>query len=207
MLNNYCVYKHTFQNGKCYIGITRQNPIKRWKRGNGYFSNTYFYNAIKKHGWDNIKHEILFTNLSKEDAEKKEIELISFFNSANRKYGYNIKIGGNTRGYITEETKSKMRLSHLGKKTKPRSKELKTQHSKYMKEHWKDETFKAKLMDGLIKHHCIKVECVETGKTFISLREASKFYKLSHKYIGDCLKGKRKTVGGYHWRKVGDSNA
>lgn len=28
--NQYCVYKHTSPSGKCYIGITRQNPIKRW---------------------------------------------------------------------------------------------------------------------------------------------------------------------------------
>lgn len=30
------VYKHTFPNGKVYIGITGQEPYKRWKYGNGY---------------------------------------------------------------------------------------------------------------------------------------------------------------------------
>lgn len=206
-MNNYCVYKHTFPNNKCYIGITRQNPIKRWKKGNGYYSNPYFYNAIKKIGWDNIKHEILFTNLSKSDAEKKEIELISFFNSANRKYGYNIALGGKAQESISDETREKLRLSHLGKKHKPMSKQLKRQHSNYMKEHWKDITFKNKLMDGLIKNHCVKVECVETGKIFGSQREASKFYNISYKHIGDCLKGRRKTTGGYHWREAVDNNA
>lgn len=31
---DYVVYKHTAPNGKCYIGVTRQNPPeKRWKNG------------------------------------------------------------------------------------------------------------------------------------------------------------------------------
>ena len=31
--NNYYVYKHTFPNNKVYIGITQQEPQKRWKNG------------------------------------------------------------------------------------------------------------------------------------------------------------------------------
>jgi len=30
---NYCVYKHTSPNGKMYIGMTGQNPEKRWGKG------------------------------------------------------------------------------------------------------------------------------------------------------------------------------
>ena len=29
----YCVYKHTSPSGKVYIGITRNDPIKRWQNG------------------------------------------------------------------------------------------------------------------------------------------------------------------------------
>ncbi len=68
----YCVYKHTSPNGKVYIGITRQNPIKRWMNGKGYAHNTHFYNAILKYGWSNFRHEILFTGLTREDACQKE---------------------------------------------------------------------------------------------------------------------------------------
>lgn len=92
----YVVYKHTSPNGKCYIGITRQNPPeKRWGyNGNGYCDNEYFSRAISKYSWENIKHEILFTNLTKEEAEQKEIELIAFYDSMNPDKGYNATPGG-----------------------------------------------------------------------------------------------------------------
>lgn len=32
----YCVYKHVLPNNKIYIGITKQNPLLRWKNGHGY---------------------------------------------------------------------------------------------------------------------------------------------------------------------------
>ena len=35
-----------------------------------------FFNAILKHGWEEFTHEILFTDLSKDDAEQIEKRLI-----------------------------------------------------------------------------------------------------------------------------------
>lgn len=115
----YTVYKHTFPNNKVYIGITQQEPEKRWKKGLGYDSHQKIMKrAIKKYGWENIKHEILFQNLNRDEACKKEIELIAFYNSTNKEKGYNISEGG--EGTIgvkpTEESKRKNRLAHLGKK-------------------------------------------------------------------------------------------
>lgn len=71
--------------------------------------NRYFSNAIKKYGWDNFEHEVLFTNLTKEDAEKKEIELIKD-NNCKVPNGYNISDGGciNSGWKHTEEYKDKM---------------------------------------------------------------------------------------------------
>ena len=67
-MNNYKVYIHKFPNGKAYIGITRQEPKIRWGGGNGYVRNEYMHRAIKKYGWENIEHIILFDGLSEEDA-------------------------------------------------------------------------------------------------------------------------------------------
>ena len=108
----YCVYKHTSPNGKVYIGITRQNPIKRWINGKGYAYNTHFYNAILKYGWNNFRHEILFTGLTREEACQKEQELISYYNSNNRKFGYNLTPGGNA---VSEEIVEKANAHKRGR--------------------------------------------------------------------------------------------
>lgn len=103
----YCVYKHTFPNNKVYIGITSLNPLRRWKQnGMGYKGQRFVFNAILKYGWDNIKHEILYSNLTKEEACQKEIELIAEYKSNNRKYGYNISIGGESHECTDEWIKS-----------------------------------------------------------------------------------------------------
>ena len=70
----YIVYMHTSPNNKRYIGITSHtNPKHRWKGVYGYHKNDYFYRSIQKYGWDNFKHEIIASNLSKEEACKMEI--------------------------------------------------------------------------------------------------------------------------------------
>lgn len=69
---SYIVYKHTSP-----VGITKMNPIRRWANGLGYkklFS--FLLMQFLKYGWDNIRHEILYTGLTQEEAEYKEKELI-----------------------------------------------------------------------------------------------------------------------------------
>lgn len=110
----YTVYMHTAPNGKRYIGITCLRPEKRWRNGEGYKTQV-FYRAIQKYGFENFKHEILYTNLSKDEAEMKEIELIAYYQSDNSDYGYNVEHGGNCIGKISEETKRK-----IGEKNKGR---------------------------------------------------------------------------------------
>lgn len=93
--NNYTVYVHVFPNDKCYVGITKQNVDDRWQNGEGYKKQPV-YKAIKEYGWDNIEHIILFTNLSRENAQIKEIELIKELDSINN--GYNTDAGGGCGG-------------------------------------------------------------------------------------------------------------
>ena len=94
MENNYCIYKHTTPEEKVYIGQTN-NPKRRWRNGEGYkISSPNFYKAIQKYGWENIQHEILISNLTKEEADQKEIELIALYNARDKDKGYNISPGG-----------------------------------------------------------------------------------------------------------------
>ena len=98
MENNYIIYQHKNKiNGKMYIGLTKQNPITRWRNGRGYAANKHFSEAIQKYGWDNFEHTILYTNLTKEEAGQKEKELIELYNLTDPDKGYNISKGGTKR--------------------------------------------------------------------------------------------------------------
>lgn len=113
----YFVYVHTSPNNKKYVGITQQNPpSKRWRQGaSSYRKNDYFCKAIKKYGWSNFKHEIIFQNLTKQEAEMFEIEIIKHLKSTDRNFGYNISNGGNCKGTHCKESKIKISKSRLGK--------------------------------------------------------------------------------------------
>ena len=113
-----CVYKHTSPSGKVYIGITSMKPEERWHGGYGYKNNKYFYRAIKKYGWENFTHEILFEELTREEACQKEVELIALYDSTNPNKGYNRSIGGDGPAGIifSEETRAKISESKLGVK-------------------------------------------------------------------------------------------
>ena len=72
----YIVYVHITPDGMHYYGVTCQKVERRW-RGNGrYYKTTSLQPYIEKYGWNNIKHIVLFENLSKEDALKIEDSLI-----------------------------------------------------------------------------------------------------------------------------------
>lgn len=112
------VYKHTAPNGKVYIGITGQKPEYRWNNGNGYIENKHFYSAIRSYKWENFKHDILETGLTKEQACAKEIELIAKYDSANREKGYNNSTGGECSAlgiHLSAETRRKISESNKGK--------------------------------------------------------------------------------------------
>lgn len=101
MSNNrkYLIYKHTnLINNKVYIGQTCQKAKTRWQYGGGYRHNVHFYAAIKKYGWHNFKHEILYTDLTSDQADELEVKLIALFESTNSEKGYNSSIGGATSG-------------------------------------------------------------------------------------------------------------
>lgn len=115
----YLVYKHTNKiNGKIYIGITSSSINERaGSKGHKYKGCRHFKSAIDKYGYDNFEHEILFENLTKEEAEAKEIELIKFYDSNNREKGYNITSGGS----VCEMTEESKKL--ISEKAKKRLKE------------------------------------------------------------------------------------
>ena len=104
-MNTYCVYKHTSPSNKVYIGITyHTNPAIRWGPGGcGYAYNQHFWNAIRKYGWDNFKHEILHQNLTREQALALESDLIHEYQATNPDFGYNKITGSSYMGETNPE--------------------------------------------------------------------------------------------------------
>lgn len=181
---NFKVYKHTAPNGKIYIGITCQDCEQRWRNGNGY-KTQFFYKAIKKYGWENIKHEVLYHNLTKEQAEQKEIELISLYKSNNADYGYNIDNGGNVVGTFSKEHIKKMRIAQ----NNPLLIEKKRQSS-LGKKNW----FYGKTHSEEAKK---KMSEVKKGKP--SNAKGKHFSEQARKNISEAHKGKPSNFKGKHF--------
>jgi group I intron endonuclease len=204
----YVVYRHIFPNEKSYIGITSQYPFwRRWRAGSGYHRQSKIYNAIQKYGWKNVRHEILAENLSIDDANRIEQEMVAKFDSV--KNGYNISAGGGgTYGIpCSEETRGKIGRSNRGKSSGNASSLL-----RYMNEHgaWN----KGKPLTG--EHYrkvaeerrrrCNKrIGCYDPVshrllKIYESCTVAANTVGVSKETISRCARGRRKTSAGFEWR-------
>lgn len=89
------IYKHTFPNGKVYIGQTKQELQNRFKQGYGYEACPLVWKAILKYDWDSVVTDVIEDNITTlEEANEKECYYIKLYNSTNPNYGYNSAIGG-----------------------------------------------------------------------------------------------------------------
>ena len=85
---DYCVYRHKSFDDRVYIGITCQNVNRRWRNGAGYMHNVYFRRFLDKYGWDSMEHKVLYSGLTLQEAEEREIKLIRFYRSDNPSKGF-----------------------------------------------------------------------------------------------------------------------
>lgn len=75
---NYWIYTHTTPDGCVYVGQSQfETPNLRWVKSH-YRPQTLFGKNISLWGWENIKHEVIATGLTHEEALKMEGELIDF---------------------------------------------------------------------------------------------------------------------------------
>lgn len=127
----YYVYKTTNKvNGKIYIGYhASENIEKDSYLGSGYI----LHRAIRSHGRHNFEREILFEFDTREEATKKEREIVNeeFIKQDDN---YNLALGGFGGGlpgdknpffgkHHTEETKEKLRISSSNKRHTEETKE------------------------------------------------------------------------------------
>lgn len=222
----YIVYQHKNKiNNKVYIGITSRTPQERWgNQGCNYKSSPYFYNSIQKYGWDNFEHNILYTDLTKEEACKKEQELIKQFNSMDREFGYNSTSGGEVF-IMNDETKQKISKALQGNKNNlghPCSEEKKRKISEAQKGRKFTEEHRRKLSEAAKKRHipCSEekkkklsqnypnkkpVYCLELDTIFESVQECSRQLGIPATNISKLCKGRGKTLKGYHLSYYNDT--
>lgn len=184
----YCVYCHRNKiNGKRYIGQTihQDNITKRWgSNGRGYNRNVYFLRAIKKYGWNNFDHFIIQGNLTKEQADDLEILNISFYNTTDPKYGYNIASGGSHGGHpASEYQKQVASQTFKGKSTWNKGTHLSDEYKQKISNSLKGRNTWSK-GKVLSEEHIARIKEANTGRivsqeTRHKLSEASKGRKLS----------------------------
>lgn len=182
MNKKWTVYRLVFPNNKSYIGITCKNPKDRWKNGEGY-KGQKVYRAIKKYGWDNLKHEILEKNLTIEEANAKEKYYIQKFNTfiySKNSLGYNCTLGGDGTCGTPLSDEQKELLAKI--RNSPEFKEMLCKRNKEM----------AKKIFQYSSNG-------EFLREFDSITEASHEYEVSTSSLSWATKNETLCVG-YQWR-------
>lgn len=173
------VYMHTSPSGKVYIGIAK-DVKHRWRgNGMGYKGSTRIWYAIQKYGWETFRHDIIATNLTREEACDMEIELISKHKANDPAYGYNLESGGQYPT-LAPESIEKMRQSQMGHPVSDKVRAI------------------------LSESQRIPIICIETQEVFASAQEASDKMGLCRTSISKAAKGKQDTCGGYHFAVLSD---
>ena len=229
MDKKFVIYKYTSPSGGVYIGQTCQKlKYRSCSEGQGYLhrekeTGEYFQpalaNAIIKYGWDNFEKEILFTNLTSEEADKKETELISYY----RKGGkcYNIANGGKGIPGTRERRIKQFSLSgefikewdsirdaeeYLAKSNAQANisaccKGKKHRAYGYVWRYSDDPNYLE--VKPLTPYRSSINQFTKSGDyihTYSTIREASRITGIHESSISNCIKGRSKSAGGYVWK-------
>lgn len=144
-----------------YIGQTSQ-PMKYRSKGSGqgYKSNTKFWEAIQKYGWESFEQNILRLCTSKEEADYWEKYFIQKYDSVG--HGYNMALGGQgTPGVqLSDERKEKISNSLKGKRVG----EDNPNYGRHLSEEHKEKLRQANLGKNLSEETKQKISAVLLGR-------------------------------------------
>ena len=118
--NDNHVYLLTFPSGKQYAGQTVSYVNRMSKYKNNIGSNDHLSNALAKYGFDNI--DVKHKEIPAICTDLIEIFMIQKYDLTNRNNGYNKQSGGKNGYEMTDEIKSKLRASMIGKSRTEESK-------------------------------------------------------------------------------------
>ena len=168
------IYKITNKiNNKVYIGQTKKTIEERFQehlKKAKIHTNRYLYDAMNKYGYNNFfVSKIEECDNSKLD--EREIYWIAFYKSNNKKYGYNMTIGGGggdtwTNNPHKEKISKKLSLAQKGKKH-------------IMSKEWQDNITKSNQKKKTIPVN--KDELEKDIKNFMSIEDICKKYNIGRK--------------------------
>lgn len=177
----YTVYRHYNRlTNKSYIGMTSQNPKRRWHNGWGYKNNSKMWSDIKESDWNkDWEHNIIGKFEDKQEALNVEEMFILLFDSTND--GYNTSTYGNGNYKKTEEQKRKMSEAHIG--------------ITFSEEH------KKKISENIPSKQVLQFSKEgEFIAEYPSLVEAERHTGCNNCGICKCCRGERKSAGGFIWK-------
>jgi len=201
--------------GKCSKGLSRvAGHFIDWKYPKKQYRAKLLYRAINKHGPENFRWEILVECTSLEELDKKEIEFISMFRTIDPEFGYNLTAGGtggNSWSWLTDEEKAKVskKISEGNKKNYQNNPERKLESANTLRATRKDPIKSAKnkaVCSDRLKNlnkkdprfmgaRKLKVMCLENGKEYASLKDASADTGIGYGTISTAIKNNRKCKG------------
>lgn len=208
---------------KYYIGITNQSTRKRWGLNGCNYHGSHFSYAIKKYGWENIKHIVLFEDLDRDVAEEIEKYIIAKYHTDDKVHGYNTSPGGDggnqkavykvsqydIDGNFIAEYKSAAEAARvLGID--------RTNITHACKIHGTAHGYQFRYSNGQmfigrrVRATQYPVEQIDMSgnvvKRFSSITEASEVTGVKHDNIHRVISKKKwaKTAGGYYWRRSND---
>ena len=188
-MNNYYVYIHRRKdnNEVFYVGISRQEKYFRVNTKTG--RNPIWNNIVNKYGFIG---EVLYSNLSKEDACLIEKALIKSYGRINTNSGVlaNLTAGGDGSVDCPKsfETKNKMRKARVGK---PLSEDIKNKMSATRKGKKATNETKAKLSVIAKNRFSKKIINTENKTIYNSISECALNLNISRTYLNKILKNRK----------------
>ena len=226
-MSNYTYMVTNKINGKVYVGSHSWDG--EGLDPNYYGSGTAITRAVKKYGKENFQVEVLYFYDTVEECRADEERILTEYDVKNCPHSYNIKNA--SIGWTSEDMKGKnnpMYGKHLSaehrqkmsqaKKGIPKSEE----HKKKISQAIKGENNPMYGRTGEKSHlygkprteeHRNKIAIAKGGKPFAAIkdgkikiftsqRECSRVLGLYDSAINSCLKGKRKSTGGYTFKYI-----